>query len=179
MNPALPNVPRSSVVRAATGAPPAELTCRRTRSPGANPLPEKPTRCAAFTAYGLTLIVGYRPSIWNGALAAEPLLLPTMKMLLGPTGPIPTFTPTLPTDPPPSACSVPLGSPVPLRQHRLGLGDLVAVALLSGHLAGGISAAHLGGERQGAGDGAVLARGDRGQLLGLLRLAAAQQQVDP
>src|SRR6266508_4308302 len=103
MNPALPNVPRSSVVRAATGAPPAELTCRRTRSPGANPLPEKPTRCAAFTAYGLTLIVGYRPSIWNGALAAEPLLLPTTKMLLGPTGPIPTFTPTLPTDPPPTS----------------------------------------------------------------------------
>src|SRR6266511_3134758 len=117
MNPALPNVPRSSVVRAATGAPPAELTCRRTRSPGANPLPEKPTRCAAFTAYGLTLIVGYRPSIWNGALAAEPLLLPTMKMLLGPTGPIPTFTPTLPTDPPPSACSVALGSPVTRPQY--------------------------------------------------------------
>src|SRR6266511_3286293 len=93
MNPALPNVPRSSVVRAATGAPPAELTCRRTRSPGANPLPEKPTRCAAFTEYGLTLIVGYRPSIWIVALAAEPLLRPTLLLLLALFRPIPAFPP--------------------------------------------------------------------------------------
>src|SRR6266511_4340545 len=174
MNPALPNVPRSSVVRAATGAPPAELTCRRTRSPGANPLPEKPTRCAAFTAYGLTLIVGYRPSIWNGALAGDPApvhpeVLTGAEAFRGQRHRVPRL----------ARRGGQRGLGRALRQHRLGLGDLVAVALLSGHLAGGISAAHLGGERQGAGDGAVLARGDRGQLLGLLRLAAAQQQVDP
>src|SRR5947209_4501228 len=111
-NPALLNPPPRSLGSAATGVPPAELTRTRTRSPGTKPLPEKLIRWAALTAYGLTLMVGYRPSTWNGTPAAAPLLRPTRNRLPVPTGAAPTVTPTLPTDPPLSACRVLLGAPV-------------------------------------------------------------------
>src|SRR6266516_4895402 len=115
--PALLNPPPWSLGSAATGVPLTELTSRSTRSPGTNPLPEKLIRCAALTAYGCTLIVGYRPSTRNGALAAEPLLRPTTNRLLVPTGATPTCTLTLLTDPPPSACRTVLGSPVTRPQY--------------------------------------------------------------